>query len=85
MADQSNNTPGQDSRRTFRDLVRVHKHHEDLSALQQELDREHPDSTIITGLVERLHLDPDLNAKIGLWWSAPQTQAFLAELNAMGL
>ncbi len=57
-------------------------HFEDLHA---ELDREEPRPSILAAHVERLSAQPDLEFKITSWWNDPKTQAFIAELNAMGI
>lgn len=69
----------------LRDVTAGYGDHEDVAALYSELESGKPNHGIVSQLLERLRVDPHLQDAVSVWANDPRTQAFLAELNAMGL
>ncbi len=58
---------------------------EHLRELHAELTTASPRPAVIAKLADQLSTHPELGFTVASWWNAPQTQAIIADLNAMGL
>ncbi len=61
------------------------EHAQHVAELRAELERQDPRPAVLAEEFERLQSHPDLGVKLTTWWNDPKTQAFIAELNGLGI